>query len=106
MEIKNEGVGKLVYETMAKISTLGDGYGEAMRRLLDRCQNEAIDAIDRAVTVDEQIDCKLRAEEFLVLTELVYYVGMALQNLDETRREAAGITLPDADIDPDDGLKN
>lgn len=99
-DTKSQGVGQLVYDTMAKLSSLGDEFGPVMRRLMNRCQDAALAAIENATDPDSEHDSRILAEEFLVLTELVYFVGLGMQKLDENKADVVYSVVDD------DGMKN
>lgn len=95
----NRSLRDYVCEHMSRVSQLGDGYSAALVDLLNHCRvraEESVSGTNPITTSEQAFESLSIAAQYLALTELITYVGMALVNADaeiaaETEQWAAPI---------------
>lgn len=81
----NRSLRDFVCEHMARVSQLGDGYSAALIDLLNHCRvraEESVSSTNQITTSEQAFESLSIAAQYLALTELITYVGMALVNAD------------------------
>lgn len=63
-------------EYMAEYSELGSGFGIAIKRLLDRCDERTSNLLESRKDILD-IECVEAAEELCSLSELLFHMGFA-----------------------------